>query len=150
MVAEGKDREVNKKDTKMLMSELKHSSSPEQFISENQEELQLKSVSDYLYELLIKYNLEKCDVAKKSDFAGNYAYQIFNGVKSASRDKLVQIALGFPLTLEETQYLLKLGGHSELYVRNSRDAFLMFAIEKQYSIQQVNELLYENNKKILE
>ena len=150
MATEGNDREVNKKDTKMLMSELKHSSSPEQFISANQEELQMKSVSDYLYELLIKYNLEKCDVNKGANLAGNYFYQVCSGTKSPGRDKLIQIALGFPLTLAETQYLLRLGGHSELYVRNSRDAFLMFAIEKGYGIQRVNELLYENKKELLE
>ena len=87
---------------------------------------------------------------KRADLAGNYLYQVFNGLKSPGRDKLIQIALGFPLTLEETQYLLRLGGHSELYVRNSRDAFLMFAIEKRYEIQRVNALLDANQKELLE
>ena len=106
--------------------------------------------TEYLNEMLIKYNLEKCDVNKRADLAGNYFYQVCNGSKSPGRDKLIQIALGFPLTLSETQYLLRLGGHSELYVRNSRDAFLMFAIEKGYELQRVNELLYANKKELLE
>lgn len=139
-----------RKDTMMLQSELKSAQSAEAFVRENQSELKIKSVAEYLNEMLIKYDLEKCDVAKRGGFVGNYLYQVFNGVKSAGRDKLIQIALGFPLTLEETQYLLRLGGHSELYVRNSRDAFLMFAIEKGYGIQRVNELLFENKKEILE
>lgn len=139
-----------KKDTVTLQSELRHSESVEQFMKENQSELCMMSVSDYLNELLIKYNLEKCDVAKRGGFAGNYPYQIFNGKKNASRDKLFQIALGFPLTLEETQCLLRLGGYSELYIRNSRDAFLMFALEKKYDLQQLNELLYKNKKQLLE
>lgn len=141
---------IGKKDTLTLQSELRHSESVEQFVKENQSELTMMSVSDYLNELLIMYNLEKCDVAKRGGFAGNYPYQIFNGKKNASRDKLIQIALGFPLTLEETQELLRLGGYSELYVRDSRDAFLMFAIEKKYELQELNELLYKNKKKILE
>lgn len=147
---QGSSSPNGRKDTMMLQSELKSAQSAEAFVQANQSELHMKSVAEYLNELLIKYDLEKCDVAKRSGFAGNYAYQIFNGVKSASRDKLIQIAFGFPLNLDETQYLLRLGGHSELYVRNSRDAFLMFAIEKRYDIQKVNELLYENKKEILE
>lgn len=119
-----------KKDTITLQSELRHSESMERFIKENQSEFDTMSVSEYLNALLKKYNLEKSDVTKRGGFTGNYAYQIFNGNKNASRDKLIQIALGFPLTLEEAQELLRLGGYAELYVRDSRDAFLMFALEK--------------------
>lgn len=138
-----------KKNTAKLQSELKHAKYVEDFMQENQEELQVKSVAEYLNEMLIVYDLEKSDVAKRGGFVGNYPYKIFNGMKNASRDKLLQIAFGFPLTLEETQYLLRLGGHSQLYVRNSRDAFLMFAIEKGFDIQKANNLLYENKKEIL-
>ena len=77
-------------------------------------------------------------------------YHIFDGTKNPSRDKLIQLALGFPLTLEETQKLLRLGGYAELYVRDSRDAFLMFALEKKYDLSEVNELLYKNQKKTIE
>lgn len=138
------------KDTELLQSELRNATSAEQFVKENREELRLVSVAEYLNEMLIKYDLEKCDVAKRGGFAGNYPYQIFNGIKAASRDKLIQLAIGFPLAVEETQYLLRLGGHSELYVRNSRDAYIMFALEKRYGIAETNELLYYNGKTILE
>lgn len=141
---------IPQKDTQTLQWELKHSESVEQFIRENQSELIMMSVADYLNELLIKYNVEKCDVGKRGGFTGNYLYQIFSGMKNASRDKLIQIALGFPLTLEETQHLLHLGGYSELYIRNRRDAFIMFAMEKKYTIRQLNELLYKNKKEMLE
>ncbi len=144
-------RELEKrKNTELLQSELKHAESMETFIQANQTELTMKSVAEYLMDLMIRYNAEKSDISKRGGFGGNYVYQIFNGAKSASRDKLIQIALGFPLALEETQCLLRLGGYAELYVRNSRDAFIMFALEKGYDVQKTNDLLYENNKKILE
>lgn len=138
------------KNTEKLQSELKTAKSAEEFVQENQAELQVMSVAEYLNDKLIEYNLEKSDVAKRGGFVGNYAYKIFNGMKNASRDKLIQIAFGFPLTLEETQQLLRLGSHSQLYVRDSRDAYIMFALEKSYDIQKVNQLLYENKKEILE
>ena len=143
------DQQKAKKDTSKLQSELKHAKSAESFVQENQTELQVKSVAEYLNDMLIAYNLEKSDVVKRAGFVGNYPYKIFNGMKNASRDKLLQLAIGFPLKLEETQLLLRLGGHSQLYVRDQRDAFLMFALEKGYDIQKVNNLLYENKKEIL-
>lgn len=139
-----------KKDTIALQSELRHSENIEQFVKENKSEFDIVSVSEYLSDLLKKYNLEKCDITKRGGFTGNYLYQIFNGKKNPSRDKLIQIALGFPLTVEETQELLRLGGYAELYVRDSRDAFVMFGLEKKYSLQELNELLYKNKKKIIE
>lgn len=139
-----------KKDTITLQSELRHSENIEQFVRENKSEFDIVSVAEHLSNLLKKYNLEKCDVTKRGGFAGNYLYQIFNGKKNPSRDKLIQIALGFPLTVEETQELLRLGGYAELYVRDSRDAFIMFGLEKNYGLQELNELLYKNKKKIIE
>lgn len=144
-----KDSSNKQKDTITLQSELRHAESVESFVRANQSEFNDLDVTDYLNRLLIKYNLEKCDITRRGGFAGNYVYQIFNGKKNPSRDKLIQIALGFPLTLEETQELLKHGGYAELYVRDSRDAFLMFAIEKKYTLQQLNELLYKNRKNII-
>lgn len=139
-----------KKDTMTLQSELRHSDDVERFMEVNQSEFDLISMSEYLNELLKKYKLEKSDVVKRGGFTGTYLYHIFDGTKNPSRDKLIQLALGFPLTLEETQKLLRLGGYAELYVRDSRDAFLMFGLEKKYAVQQLNELLYKNKKKILE
>ena len=139
-----------KKDTMTLQSELRHSEDVEQFIEANQSEFDVISMSEYLNELLKKYKLEKSDVVKRGGFTGTYLYHIFDGTKNPSRDKLIQLALGFPLTVEETQKLLRLGGYAELYVRDSRDAFLMFGLEKKYAVQQLNELLYKNKKKILE
>ena len=138
------------KDTMTLQSELRHSDNVEQFMEANQSEFDLISMSEYLNELLKKYKLEKSDVVKRGGFTGTYLYHIFDGTKNPSRDKLIQLALGFPLTLEETQRLLRLGGYAELYVRDSRDAFLMFGIEKKYELAEVNELLYKNQKKIIE
>ena len=62
----------------------------------------------------------------------------------------MRLAFGFPLTLEETQRLLRLGGCGEWYVRRKRDAYLMFALEKGYDVMQTNELLYEKGVEIIE
>ena len=71
---QGSKTTTGRKDTQMLQSELKNAQSAEAFVAANQAELQTKTVVEYLNELLIKYDLEKCDVNKRADLAGNYFY----------------------------------------------------------------------------
>lgn len=141
---------LNEKSTECLQEELRSSSNLEQFELENETELQAKTVAEYLDELILKYNGKKPEITKRAGLDEGYAYQIFNGRRNAKRDKLIQLAFGFPLTLEETQRLLKLGGHGELYVRRKRDTYLMFALEKKYDVQQTNMLLYEKGVEMFE
>lgn len=138
------------KNTDFLQSELKNAKSPADFFKANEQVLKEKSVSAYLMEMLIKYDVEKNDVVVRSGMSGTYPYQIFNGKKVAGRDKLIQLAFGFPLSLEETQRLLKYGGHNELYVKVKRDAYVMFALEKKHTIHQLNELLFGCGEKTFE
>lgn len=136
----------DKKSTEYLQSELKNAKNLEQFIKENEPNLKTKSVPEYLNDMLIKYDMEKSDVVRRSGLSGTYAYQIFDGKKSAGREKLIQLAFGFPLNLEETQRLLRFGGHNELYVKKKREAFIMYALENGYDLNQVNDLLYQSNE----
>lgn len=138
------------KNTGFLQSELKHAMSLKQFIQENEKELHVKTVPEFLNDMLIKYDMEKSDVVRRSGLSGTYAYQIFDGKKNAGREKLLQLAFGFPLNLEETQRLLKFGGHNELYVKKKREAFIMYALGKGYNIDQLNEILYQNGEETLE
>lgn len=138
------------KSTELLQSELKNAKNPADFFEKNMQVMKGKTVQEFLMELLIKYNLERKDVVVKSGLNGTYPYQIFDGKKTAGRDKLIQLAFGFPLSLDETQHLLKYGGHNELYVKVKRDAYVMFALEKKYDIQKLNELLFECGEKTFE
>lgn len=141
---------MSEKDTTFLQDALRKSGSLEQFEEENDSELCAQSVADYLNELLIKYDGKKPEIGKRANLDEGYMYQIFNGRRNAKRDKLLQVAFGFPLTLEETQRLLRLGGYGELYVRRKRDTYLMFALEKGYDVMRTNALLYEKGVEILE
>lgn len=141
---------MNDKDTRLLQSELMKADKLEQFMKENEKSLKAQSVPDYLNEMLIKHDVEKSEVVRRSGISGTYAYQIFDGRKTAGREKLLQLAFGFPLGLEETQRLLRLGGYNELYVKKKREAYIMYALEKGYDIDQVNELLYQNTEETFE
>ena len=140
------------KSTEMLINELKTTDKIESFISENTEEIQELSLSEYLRKLLQKYNLEKSDVFKRAGMADtNYGYELFrNDVKKASRDKLIRICIGFPLSVEEAQKVLRYGKVRPLYPRDERDAYILFGLNKKYTLDELNDLLYEHNLDIFE
>ncbi len=46
------------------------------------------------------------------------------------------------LGLRETDRLLQAAGANELYCKNRRDAIIIFAVQKGYTLQKVNEELY--------
>ena len=138
------------KSTELLKAELKNAKKPEEFFAKNEENLKEKTVPEYLMEMLIQHVTEKSEVVARAGLTGTYAYQIFDGRKTAGREKLIQLSFGFPLKLEEAQRLLKYGGYSELYVKNKREAYIMFALEKGYDIGQLNDLLFSCGEKTFE
>lgn len=139
------EKDSKSTDTIFLESELLKAKNVDKFFEENGENLQTKEIQGYLMEMLIKYDMDKKDVIRQSGLVTSYAHNIFNGDRpNVKRDKLIRIAFGFPLTLEETNRLLLYGGHNKLYVKDKRDAFIMFALEKKYSVMDTN--LYLENK----
>ena len=78
-----------------------------------------------------------------------YGYQIFGGRKKSRRDKLLQLAFGFPLTIEETNKLFRAGGMSSLYVRCKRDAICMYCLQQGMKLDECNELLYKAGEETL-
>lgn len=140
------------KTTEVLINELKSIKNVHKFINENTEELQELSLSAVLRELLAKYGIDKSEVFRKAGMSDNtYGYELFrNDEKKASRDKLIRICIGFPLTVEETQKVLRCGKVRPLYPRDERDAYILFALHKGFSLDELNDLLYEHELELFE
>ena len=81
------------------------------------------------------------DVIRQAQIERTYGYQIFNGTRMPSREKLLQLAFGFGRTFEETQELLKKSGKGGLYSKIKRDAACIFALSHRMHMQEVQELL---------
>ena len=71
----------------------------------------------------------------------NYGHQLFNGTRRPSRDKVLQLAIGMKLSIEETQQLLQAAGRSPLYPRLKRDAALIFCLKNGYDMMETQETL---------
>lgn len=118
-------------------------------LRDNQEEFEECTVSEYLSELCKIHDIVPGHVIKKAQIDRTYGHQIFNGTRIPSRDKLLQLAFGFELTLDETQKLLKISGKSMLYAKVKRDAVCIYAISHKLGIMEAQELLASEGLPIL-
>lgn len=126
--------------TEELLDELRAAPSPDSFLDEH--EIGCRSLHEYLAELLERKGLERVRVVRMADLNPTYGYQIFEGQRTPSRDKILQIAFAMALTLRETNRALNSAGASALYCKNRRDAIIIFCIDHGYGLQRANEELY--------
>lgn len=59
------------------------------------------------------------------------------------RKKLLCLAIGLGLSIEETQALLKNAGYSLLYIKHPFDCVVLYGICKQLSIVEINTMLFD-------
>ncbi len=137
------------KNTGELRNELKRETDIAVFLENNTKELEVKSVPELLTSFSEKYGVKQKDAIKRSFIPEGYAYQIFEGRKNCSRDKILRLALAYPLSVADTNMLLRAGGFNDLYVRSRRDAIIMYCLEKKTSVLDTNSLLYERGEKLV-
>ena len=102
-----------------------------------------ESLSELLARLMEQKGLKKSAVIKKAELSEVYAYQIFSGLRVPERKKLLCLAIGMELNLDEVQALLKCAGYSPLYVKLPFDSIVLYGICKKQSVIEINDLLYE-------
>lgn len=137
------------KSTEELLNELQKAEDVFEFAKENEMELESISLTEVLEQFMEKYQKPKKDVIRDAGLDTTYGYQIFDGRKKPRRDKLLQLAFGFPLSIEETNKLFRAGGMSSLYVRCKRDAICMYCLQQGMKLDECNELLYKAGEKTL-
>lgn len=126
--------------TEELLNELLSSPDPNSFLSSANPSR--RSLAEYLQQLLDEKGLERSKVVREAGLNDTFGYQIFKGTRKASRDKVLQLAFAMHLGLRETDRLLQAAGANELYCKNRRDAIIIFAVQKGYTLQKANEELY--------
>lgn len=107
------------------------------------------NLANYFKKICEEKGLTKGKLIKAADLDRNYGYQILDGSKKPTKDKILRLCFGAKLNFKETQRALKIGNSGELYAKNPRDFIIIYAIKNNFSLYQVNEKLYENNFEIL-
>ena len=130
------------KKTTDLMNELNQTPHIDQHLKNNEEYIIDLTLSNYLCDRLEKKSLSKADVIKKADINEIYGYQILSGKRTPSRNKLIRLCIGAEFSLDDTNETLKVAGFSPLFPKIKRDSIIIFGIQNNYPIWQINESLY--------
>lgn len=111
------------------------------FLEENADGMRTPQICYRLAELCREHGLRPVEVIRRADLDRTYGHQLFNGTRKPSRDKLIQLAFGLGLCVEETQELLKTAQKSALYPKIMRDAAIMRCLYEGKSIDDIQAIL---------
>lgn len=139
-----------KKTTEQLLESLKTVKNINAYIDDNFDDINNMSFTDYLSICMENHSLTRSQVINGSNIQKNYGYQIFDGSKKPSRNKVLALCFSMALSIDESNRLLKLSDHAILYPRIRRDSIIIFALEQKENLINTNILLYEMNEDIIE
>ncbi len=115
----------------------------------NTKDFTYTSFLDYFYALKKVKSLDKATLVKKSGLERTYCYHILNGTKEPGRDKILCLCIAAQLNILETNRSLKSAHLPQLYVKDNRDAIIQYALQKQLTISETNDLLSKHKLTIL-
>lgn len=131
------------KDTSEIVKQLQLSPDFQSFYQENRDYMVDKTLAQLLEQLLQQTGISKAKAIKNAEMSEIYGYHIFAGSRIPERGKVLALAIGMGLKLEQVQQLLKAAGYSPLYVKRPFDSVVLYGIMKNMSVAQINELLYD-------
>ena len=127
--------------TESLMHKLLKTSSLSRFVGQNEKYFESEDLAGCLDRMCEECGLSVSGAIRAAQIERCYGYQIFRGIRSPSRDKLLQLALGMRLDVKKTQHLLTVGGKAVLYPKLKRDAVLLYCISHSLSVPDTQEIL---------
>lgn len=136
---------VDPSTTDRLISELFNTGNIEEFLSAHEGELVVPSFAAYITRLCEQKKTTVSSVLDKADIGVSFGYALFSGSRKPSRDTVVKLAFAFGLDLDDTQKLLSAAGFGGLYPKIKRDAVIIYAIQRGYTLFQTQEQLSRQN-----
>lgn len=142
----------NPKTNEELLSELMSLKDPEnlsKFLEDNKKSLDSYNALRFFESCWIKYGfVTQAQVIKRSEL-GHNAYHYLDGRKKLTRNRAICLSLAVGMDIDETNTFLQYLGLAQLYVRNSRDVMLIYAINQKMSVHDTNTMLYEADLDVL-
>ena len=139
-----------KKSTEELLKTLKHTPDVNTFLTEEQDNFHHLPLHTCLEQLLTQKNISPGECIRKSGLDRTYCYQILSGKKLPSRNKVLALCFGLDLNFKEVQTLLKSTGYPPLYPRKERDSIIIFALHRNMSMVDLNEILFDAGHETLD
>lgn len=120
--------------TELLLKKLFKALSLKTYMKDNAELLAIPPFYLLITGLCKKMGVSKAYVVDKANIPRNYGYQIFNGIRKPSRDKVIQLAFGFGMDVENAQELLKAAREAPLYARLPRESVILRCLHERKGI----------------
>lgn len=103
-----------------------------------------KQLHDYMLSICEEKGDSKGDIIKNADLNRTYGYQILNGFKKPSRDKIIQISVGNKFTLKQANKALTIANLGILYAKDPRDSIIIYSLNNCLSLIETNIILHEH------
>lgn len=119
-----------------------------EFIKNSITPIKDRTFNDYFNEYLGKHpTMKTSEIVKKSGLHRTYAYEIINGNKKGSRDRVIALCFAAEMTVDELNHALLYSGNNQLYPKNTRDAYIefFFKSKKGSTVLSLNEALIDND-----
>ena len=131
------------KSTEEIKNDMDKMNSIEEIIDYMNKELPKTSYGDRLYELCIQHKMEVSTLQKTVEglVSKSLFYAALNGTRNLSREKIIYVALALNASIEETNELLKLAKHKELYPKIKEDAIVIFGLKNHKNMYDIYDLL---------
>ena len=139
----------NEVPTSTFMRQLFQTSNLPAFFRQNQQTMEVPALTEHLRQLCADRGLVPERVIRAASIDRTYGHQIFNGTRRPSRDKVLQLAFGLGVGVEETQRLLRLADRSPLYPKLRRDAIILYCLNRRKGLAETQELLQSRELSIL-
>ncbi len=141
--------EQDKLATDVLLSALEETASYDEFLTENKQHLGIDQLTVALRKMATKLNITPLQAIEAAQIERAYGYQIFNGTRKPSRDKLIKLAIGMKASIEDANQLLKAVQKLPLYAKSERDSIIIYGLSHKLDVDQLNDLLIENDQQTL-
>ncbi len=127
--------------TSSLFRRIMRTNHLDNFLERNADNLKDEDFCGHLKRLCKERNMVPEQVILRAQIERSYGHQLFNGTRRPSREKVIMLAFGFGLNVEEAQDLLQVAGKSALNARVRRDVAIIFCLKKGLSVMETQEIL---------
>ncbi len=138
------------KSTTDLLNELSiESCDINSFIDINKKYMIKSDINEFWERVIAESGMSKSNIINKSDFSYRYFYDVINGRKNPSRDKVLRLVITMHHSLDNCQEALRIADKASLHPKVKRDSIIIFGIENKYTVNKINEILKEYEEDII-
>lgn len=103
----------------------------EEFISKNG----CPELCKLIEELMERAKISRAELIRRLDVDLNYGYQLLNGTRIPTRERLIRMGLLLGADVEQLRRLLRAASKETLYVRDVTDAKVFYAIKRKMNYE---------------